>query len=260
VSSKPPRSEDEAKENSIRLNYVVSQMQHFHTGINIVLLDACRKNPWKTRAFTPEPGIRPGLPRRVDGTALKNTIISFAAQPSAYARDGVEHSPYTLALDYAIPLAGKELHQTLAMVSRKVHDQTLGVQDPHIVTSSLRTDFYFHPGRPVAVPADRVTNAPPDPIMIAPSKNAKSRPSLRVPREASLPPVAPPGPRVAPSSPRVAPSSGRCNSVQARCAVEIGGVCNPQTGKWAYGKWEGKEYGGNILAFNTCIGRNYARR
>jgi hypothetical protein len=55
-------------------------------------------------------------------------------------------------------------------------------------------------------------------------------------------------------------SGGRCNTVQARCAVEIGGVCNPQTGKWAFGKWEGKEYGGNTLRFNDCIGRNYAKR
>ena len=31
-------------------------------------------------------------------------------------------------------------------------------------------------------------------------------------------------------------ASGKCTSIQARCAVEIGGRCDPATGKWEYGK------------------------
>jgi hypothetical protein len=32
----------------------------------------------------------------------------------------------------------------------------------------------------------------------------------------------------------VTTAAERCTSVQARCAIEIGGTCDPQTGKWRY--------------------------
>ena len=45
----------------------------------------------------------------------------------------------------------------------------------------------------------------------------------------------------------------KCTSIQARCAVEIGGRCDPETGRWRYGPRAG---GSNIGgAFDSCISR-----
>lgn len=43
-----------------------------------------------------------------------------------------------------------------------------------------------------------------------------------------------------------------CNSVQQKCAVEIGGRCDPATGKWEYGR---NGAGGNSMSFNACLSR-----
>jgi hypothetical protein len=48
-----------------------------------------------------------------------------------------------------------------------------------------------------------------------------------------------------------------CNDIPSKCAIEIGGRCDPVTGKWVYGR-EGA--GGNTMAFNACIARATATK
>lgn len=63
---------------------------------------------------------------------------------------------------------------------------------------------------------------------------------------------------VAPASTeRRSSGGGRCVSISQRCALEIGGRCDPATGKWEYGR---NGAGGNTQSFNTCIGRMMAGR
>ena len=50
-------------------------------------------------------------------------------------------------------------------------------------------------------------------------------------------------------------AQGKCTNVKARCAVEIGGQCDPATGKWFYGCFQGKCAGGNTQAFIACLDR-----
>jgi hypothetical protein len=35
----------------------------------------------------------------------------------------------------------------------------------------------------------------------------------------------------------VSEAASNCTSVQAQCAVEIGGQCDPNTGRWFYGRY-----------------------
>jgi hypothetical protein len=51
-------------------------------------------------------------------------------------------------------------------------------------------------------------------------------------------------------------AEGKCTSISAQCAVEIGGQCDPKTGHWCYGRYQGRNCGGsNIAAFDTCVSR-----
>jgi hypothetical protein len=50
-------------------------------------------------------------------------------------------------------------------------------------------------------------------------------------------------------------TGGRCTSVSQRCAIQIGGRCNPSTGHWEYGR---NGAGGSKLAFNNCVGQMLA--
>ena len=39
-------------------------------------------------------------------------------------------------------------------------------------------------------------------------------------------------------------ANGKCTSIQAQCAVEMGGQCDPQTGHWCYGFYRSHQCGG----------------
>jgi hypothetical protein len=53
-------------------------------------------------------------------------------------------------------------------------------------------------------------------------------------------------------------SPGKCTSVQAQCAIEIGGTCDATTGSWCYGYTYGHGRncgGGGTAAFDACVSR-----
>ena len=55
-------------------------------------------------------------------------------------------------------------------------------------------------------------------------------------------------------------AEGKCTSVQAKCALEIGGQCDPKTDRWQYGRVMGRWAGGNTQAFMACLHRNKATK
>lgn len=57
-------------------------------------------------------------------------------------------------------------------------------------------------------------------------------------------------------------ATAKCTSIQARCAVEIGGVCDPVTGRWEYGRRRITGSGGSNRggAFDGCVSRELAKR
>jgi hypothetical protein len=63
------------------------------------------------------------------------------------------------------------------------------------------------------------------------------------------------------SAPASAAGGGKCTGLQARCAIEVGGKCDPNTGAWCYGWWKGQRCGsGTIQAFDACVSRGLAKR
>ena len=58
-------------------------------------------------------------------------------------------------------------------------------------------------------------------------------------------------------------AEGKCTSIQAQCALEIGGSCDPKTGHWCYGPFQGRNCGGSPHAggaFDACVSRKLAGR
>jgi hypothetical protein len=57
-------------------------------------------------------------------------------------------------------------------------------------------------------------------------------------------------------------AEGKYTSIQAQCAVEIGGTCDPKTGRWRYGFVYNRNYGGTNIggAFDACVSRKLAGR
>ena len=135
---------------SLALNSLLNGMNSVGSQVNIVLVDACRTNPFKEgfRSFPSE-----GLSDRnislvandpIDTNLAHGTYIQFAAAPGAVAADGRgEHSPYTAELlkNLNEPIKLNDMFQE---VLEAVYSETERRQRPWL-NGSLIGDFYLNP-------------------------------------------------------------------------------------------------------------------
>lgn len=129
--------------------------------VTIVMLDACRDNPFPAGATVrldvsahPLPMGEGGLGETRGATRLApsptqtesyGTVIAFAAEPGRVALDGEPggNSPYTAAvLRHFDAMAGEEFGTVMRMVAEEVYLKTGGAQRPW-VNESLRRKLYF---------------------------------------------------------------------------------------------------------------------
>src|SRR5271166_5017966 len=117
---------------------VLSQMEGSGTKLNIVLLDACRNNPFGGRGLRAVGG---GLAQM---QAPEGTLISYATQPGNVALDGGGgNSPYTKALATTIRRPGLALFEAFNEVGLEVKKATGGSQQPWVSSSPIAGTFYF---------------------------------------------------------------------------------------------------------------------
>ena len=153
VGANPTREAD-VDFQMVDVNLVLRQMQGSGTRLNMVILDACRNNPFGARGLRASDG---GLAQM---RAPEGTLISYATQPGSVAQDGNDgHSPYTKALAATIRQAGLDIFQTFNQVGLAVKRQTGGSQQPWVSSSPIDGTFYFVP--PVATASPQVAAAPP---------------------------------------------------------------------------------------------------
>ncbi|OBS53467.1 hypothetical protein A8B73_06005 [Methylosinus sp. 3S-1] len=110
--------------------------------MRLVLLDACRDNPFEQKMKHADKRLRTvGLPSIEPGSG---TLVAYATRDGHTAEDGDgDHSPFTQALLDNVAIPGVEIN----MVFRKVRDQVLkltrGQQDPFTYGSLSSERFYF---------------------------------------------------------------------------------------------------------------------
>jgi Caspase domain len=127
---------------------VLSQMEGSGTKLNLVILDACRNNPFGSR------GLRATDPGLAQIRAPEGTLISYATQPGNVAKDGTDgNSPYTKALAQTIRRSGLDIFQTFNEVGLAVKRATGGDQQPWVSNSPIDGSFYFG-GTPAAPAAN----------------------------------------------------------------------------------------------------------
>jgi hypothetical protein len=121
----------------------------------LVLLDACRDNPFATRIRSA--GQRKRTVDIPNGLAKmessRGTLIAFATAPENTALDGKagEHSPFTKALLANVAEPGLEIRLALTKVRAQVAEETREVQVPWESTN-LTGFFYMNPVNVAALP------------------------------------------------------------------------------------------------------------
>ena len=122
----------------VSVNEFLQTMQRSSSRINIVILDACRNNPYGSDKRSLARGLA-----RVN--APSGTFVAYATSPGEIALDGdTGHSPYTRALSEAIVKPGQPLEQVFKDARRLVLKAT-GEQQVPWETSSITGQFYFTP-------------------------------------------------------------------------------------------------------------------
>ena len=197
--------------------YVLDEMTAANNRLNLVILDACRNNPFGGR------GIRAVSRGLAQVTAPAGTLISYATQPGEVAEDGDgANSPYTSALVKAIDAPGLGIFDMFNRVGLAVKASTNGRQQPWVASSPIDGQFYFKPppetGAPAAIAgtqgagdasaATATVQAAPlqaaPPATIAMAEPPAAAPVVRGPVEtatAVTPIPVPPAPAAPPSSP-----------------------------------------------------------
>jgi uncharacterized caspase-like protein len=160
VSANPTREAD-VDFQMVDVNLVLRQMEGAGTRLNIVILDACRNNPFGGRGLRAADG---GL---AQVRAPEGTLLSYATQPGNVALDGDDgHSPYTRALVETMQKPGLDVLQTFNQVGLVVKRATGGAQQPWVSTSPIDGTFYFSGNAPA-----QVATADPSSTMLPPTSN-----------------------------------------------------------------------------------------
>jgi uncharacterized caspase-like protein len=130
-------------------DHVLRQMEGAGTRLNLLLLDACRNNPFAMR------GVRATGSGLAQMQAPEGTLISYATQPGNVALDGDDgHSPYAWALASTLRKPGLALFEMFNEIGLAVMKRTGGLQQPWVSSSPIMGMFYFSgmPAQPPAVP------------------------------------------------------------------------------------------------------------
>ena len=146
------QSEEEVPYTSVDVNFLLDVMNRAKSRVNIVILDACRNNPF-ARSF------RSGSSGLAQMEAPSGTLIAYATAPGRVASDGSgDHGLYTQHLLKHLTTPGLPVEILFKRVREGVERETKSKQVPW-ESSSLKGDFYFAAAAPVAAPAP-----PPAPV------------------------------------------------------------------------------------------------
>jgi formylglycine-generating enzyme required for sulfatase activity len=146
---------------------VLHQMQGAGTSLNIIILDACRNDPFSDLVLAGRSNdavrlrdwnISKGL---AEMRAPTGTLIAFAAMPGDVAQDGTDRdSPFTAALAEAIRTPGLDLEAVFKRVQKEVNDKTHNAQLPYVVVI-LPPPFFFIPPTGANNEGARASSGPP---------------------------------------------------------------------------------------------------
>ena len=134
----PLEEEDEVPYEAVDVGSVLAKMESAGNALNLIILDACRNNPFPGRFRSASRGLA-----RVE--APIGSLVVYSTAPGAVADDGEgRNGVFTGALLQELRSDGQSLTQTIRRTRAAVVEATNGRQVPW-ESSSLLQDYYFSP-------------------------------------------------------------------------------------------------------------------
>jgi formylglycine-generating enzyme required for sulfatase activity/uncharacterized caspase-like protein len=145
-------AEDDLRYETIDVQDVLNRLDDARVRLSIVILDACRDNPFLRSFRSAARGLA-----QID--APRGTVIAYATAPGKEAADGNgTNGVYTAELLKVMSVPGLKLEEVFERVTDAVERETANGQTPWI-SSSFRGDFYFI-GPPPATVAQPTAGRP----------------------------------------------------------------------------------------------------
>jgi Caspase domain len=142
-------SEADVEDQGVDVNLVMGLMDEAGNGLNVVILDACRNNPFARSFRSSSNGLA-----QVD--APTGTLVAYSTAPGRVARDGAgRNGPYTAELLRQMRVPGLTIEEVMKRVRASLKQLTNGEQIPW-ESSSLVGNFYLNK----AVGANTAVNNP----------------------------------------------------------------------------------------------------
>ena len=133
-----PSTEEDVRYDAVPLGKLLAQMRLANNKMNIVVLDACRNNPFSRSFRTFNPGL-------AQVNAVAGTFISFATAPGQIAADGSEKNGlFTSKLLQHLATPGLKIEEVFKRTTADVYRASNQRQAPWVQYSVIG-DFYLAP-------------------------------------------------------------------------------------------------------------------
>ena len=130
------QSETDVEDQAVDSNLMLGLMDEAGNGLNVVILDACRNNPFSR-------GFRSASNGLAQMDAPSGTLIAYATAPGSVASDGnARNGLYTQELLKNMLIPNLSIEEVFKRVRIAVRNSTGGQQTPW-ESSSLTGEFYF---------------------------------------------------------------------------------------------------------------------
>jgi len=129
----------------VKLDDVVEALS-YTDGVRLLVLDACRDNPFANSLAQNKGSRGAGMTRGLAKIERsQGMLIAYSTQSNAVAADGTgRNSPFTAALVREMQVPGLEVATVFRRVAINVNRETGGAQTPELSVSLLQ-DFYLNP-------------------------------------------------------------------------------------------------------------------
>lgn len=163
--------------NSLNLNELLQRLDEAKAGVRLLLVDACRDNPYSRGFRSSTRGLA-----RVEG-APSGTLMHFATKPGGVADDGSGgNGLYTTELLKHLGTPGLPVESMLKRVASGVRQASGGQQQPW-TEGALDGEFYFAAsGAALAQPQPQPRPQQPPPVQVATVVPEPVRPAPETPR------------------------------------------------------------------------------
>jgi uncharacterized caspase-like protein len=138
---------EDMRTRTVELNSVLEGLRRAGNAMNVVILDACRDNPFGKRVPVEHKGLS-------QFDAPPGSLLAYATAPGNVAADGEgEHGVYTEQLLREMRVPQAKIEDVFKRVRLQVRRRTQGRQIPWESTS-LEEDFYFVPPQALRPPSE----------------------------------------------------------------------------------------------------------